>query len=120
MMRAMAVRSCRVTIQDMDGVDHTVQVSAATLYEAVARGLSALRQEEWVAGIAQGLNVVKVSVISTPVEHAVRLGDFQKWLNREGGSPRERMDRIRVREILGLDATTVSKSPPERRGATGR
>jgi hypothetical protein len=53
----MPVRSCRVTIQDMDGVSHTVEVSAATLYEAVAQGLAAIRGNEWVAGIAQGLNV---------------------------------------------------------------
>lgn len=32
----MPVRSCRVTIRDMDGVEHTVQVTASTLDEAVA------------------------------------------------------------------------------------
>jgi hypothetical protein len=32
----MPVRSCRVTIKDMDGVKHTVEVTAETLYEAVA------------------------------------------------------------------------------------
>jgi hypothetical protein len=32
----MPVRSCRVTIQDMDGVSHTVEVTATTPYEAVA------------------------------------------------------------------------------------
>ena len=30
----------------------------------VARGLTAIRGNEWVAGIVQGLNVVKVSVAS--------------------------------------------------------
>jgi hypothetical protein len=49
----MPVRSCRVTIQDMDGVAYTVEVTAATLYEAVAQGLAAIRCNEWVAGIAQ-------------------------------------------------------------------
>ena len=58
----MPVRFCRVTIQDLDGVSHTVEVTAATLYQAVALGLAAIRGNEWVAGIAQGLNVVKVSV----------------------------------------------------------
>jgi hypothetical protein len=58
----MPVRSCRVTIQDMDGVSHTVEVTAATLYAAVAQGLAAVRGNEWVAGIAQGLNVINVSV----------------------------------------------------------
>ena len=58
----MPVRSCRVTIEDMDGVAHTVEVTAATLYEAVALGLAAIRGHEWVMGIAEGLNPVKVRV----------------------------------------------------------
>ena len=38
---------------------HTVGVTAATLYEAVVQGLAAIRGNDWVAGVAQGLNVVK-------------------------------------------------------------
>ena len=40
---AMAARSCRVTITDMEGVAHTVEVTASSLYEAVALGLTAIR-----------------------------------------------------------------------------
>ena len=98
----MPVRSCRVTIHDMDGVSHTVEVTAATLYEAVAQGLAAIRGNEWVAGIAQGLNVVRVSVADIRVEHEVKLMDFTKWLERAGGSPREVSDRHRIRSILGM------------------
>jgi len=98
----MGVRSCRVTIQDMDGVSHTVDVTAATLYEAVAQGLAAIRGNEWVAGIARGLNAVKVSVADVRVEHEVKLMDFTKWVDRTGGSPREISDRQRIRAILGM------------------
>jgi len=98
----MPLRSCRVTIHDMDGVSHTVDVTAGTLYEAVAQGLAAIRRNEWVAGIAQGLNVVKVSVADVRVEHEVKLMDFTKWLDRTGGSPREISDRQRIRSILGM------------------
>jgi hypothetical protein len=98
----MPVRSCRVTIQDMDGVAHTVEVTAATLYEAVAQGLAAIRRNEWVAGVAQGVNVVKVSVADVRVEHEVKLMDFTKWVDRTGGSPREMSDRRRIRAILGM------------------
>jgi hypothetical protein len=98
----MPVRPCRVTIQDMDGVSHTVEVTAATLYEAVAQGLAAIRGNEWVAAIAQGLNVVKVSVADVRVEHQVRLMDFTKWLERVGSSPREASDRHKIRSILGM------------------
>jgi hypothetical protein len=98
----MQVRSCRVTIQDMDGVSHTVEVTAATLYEAVAQGLAAIRGNEWVAGIAQGLNVIKVSVADVRVEHEVKLMEFTKWLEKVGGSPRETSDRRRIRAILDM------------------
>jgi hypothetical protein len=57
------------------------------------------------AGIAQGLNVVKVCVVSTPIEHSAKMSDFQKWIAREGGSPREHTDRRRIREILGVTST---------------
>jgi hypothetical protein len=48
-----------------------------------------------------GLNVVKVSVADVPVEHEVKQGDFTKWLDRTGGSPREVSDRQRNWSILG-------------------
>ena len=50
----MPARSCGVTIRDMDGIAHTVEVTAAALYEAMAQGLAGLRGNEWVASIAQG------------------------------------------------------------------
>ena len=100
----MPVRSCRVTIRDVDGVDHSVQVTAGTLYEAVALGLASIRSEEWVEGIPEGLNTVRVSVRNVPVEHAVKLQDFNAWLRKEGGSPRESSDRLRIRQILGIVA----------------
>lgn len=98
----MPVRSCRVTIVDMSGVEHSVTVTASTLYEAVALGLASVRGQDWVTGIAEGLNTVRVSAIEVPVEHAVRIQDFKSWLAKDGGSPRERSDRYRVREILGM------------------
>lgn len=100
----MPVRSCRVTIQDLDGVSHTVEVTAATLYEAVAQGLAAIRGNEWVAGVAQGLNAVRVAVADVRVEHEVKLMDFTKWVEKTGGSPREMSDRQRIRAILGMPA----------------
>ena len=39
----MPIRSCQVTIRDLEGVEHMVTVMAASLYEAVALGLASLR-----------------------------------------------------------------------------
>jgi hypothetical protein len=73
-----------------------------TLYEAVALGLKSLAGEDWVSGIADGLNVARVSVTNVPIEHCVTFNDFNKWLVKEGGSPREVSARYRIREILGV------------------
>jgi hypothetical protein len=98
----MPVRSCRVTIKDMDGVKHTVEVTAETLYEAVALGLVALRGNDWVMGIPQGLNTVQVSVVDIPIEHSVKIQDFNDWLERSTGAPREIFKRSRIKAILGM------------------
>lgn len=100
----MEVRSCRVTISDMDGVTHTVEVTAATLFEAVALGLKQLQGNAWVAGIGRPMDTVTVSVESVPVEHRVRIGEFTKWLERSATSPAEVARKRKVREILGLPA----------------
>ena len=98
----MSVRSCRVSIQDLEGITHTVEVTAESLYEAVAQGLAALRGREWIAGLQQQ-SMVKVSVADVRVEHQVRLADFTQWLEKPGAkSPRELVQRKRARSILGM------------------
>jgi hypothetical protein len=96
----MPERSCRVTIKDMEGVEHTVEVRAETLYEAVAKGLVALREDRWVSEIPEGLNEVKVA--SSPTEHSVQIQKFNAWLGQQGRSPADMIARKKVRKILGL------------------
>ena len=104
-LRFMSVQSCRVTIQDLEGVTHTVEVTAESLYEAVAQGLAALRRSDWVHGFQQG--IVKVSVADVRVEHQVKLSDFTQWLEKPGAkSPREMIQRQRLRSILGMPTHT--------------
>ena len=96
------VRTCRVSITDLDNITHTVEVSAETLYEAVALGLAAMKNSEWVSQIAEGLNTVTVRVMDVSAEHTVIFRDFNKWLESTGCSFRDMSRRERVREILGL------------------
>ena len=44
---------------------------------------------------------VRVSVADVRVEHEVKLAEFMKWLERPGGSPREVVEKKRIRAILG-------------------
>jgi hypothetical protein len=86
----------------MEGVAHTVEVSAATLYEAVALGLKQIRGNDWVEGIPGALHTVTICVRNVQVEHTVRIGEFTKWLEGKGGSPAEMIRRKRAKEILGM------------------
>jgi hypothetical protein len=101
----MSVRSCRVTVQDLNGASHTAEVTASSLFEAVAQGLAALRKNEWVEGIEERFGLVKVSVAEVRVEHQVKTADSTKWLERPGRTPREITHRQKIRAILGMSVS---------------
>jgi hypothetical protein len=92
------MKTCRVTIRDMDGIDHSAQVTADTLFEAVARGIVALKANSWTGDLVEGN--AQVMVNDTPVEHTVRLREFHNWLARTAGAPRDISHRQKIREIL--------------------
>jgi len=104
----MSLRLCRVTVCDMEGVQHCAQVVASSLYEAVALGLVAIREQAWAGEIAAGLNTVDVSVSSVPVMHSVKVQDFNRWLSRKGGTPSEITQRNNIRRILGLSGSDAT------------
>jgi len=89
-------------VTDIQDVEHSVEVTAATLYEAVATALAALQQDNWVGEIGQGLTTVTVVVQQPPVRHKVKMKDFLSWLGRQGGSPAEIILREKVGKMLGM------------------
>ena len=80
-------------------------MTAGSLYEAVAQGLAAFRGDDWVSDFGARFGVVRVSVAEIRVEHEVKLKDFANWLERPGRSPREIIERQKIRGILGMPAT---------------
>jgi hypothetical protein len=101
----MELRSCRVTLSDLAGVEHTVEVTAATLYEAVALGIKAITSDPWTEEIAHGLNTVRVLAKAPQIEHIVQIQKFQRWLAERGTTPGEMTARAKIREILGVKAS---------------
>jgi hypothetical protein len=53
-------------------------------------------------GIRDGFAPVKVRVTDVPVEHEVKMKGFKQWIERRGNTPKEVMDRKKIRGILGL------------------
>jgi len=63
---------------DMNGVSHTVEITAE-FYEAVAPGLAATNR---VPEFPRGSNAVKVSVADVRVEHEVKAHGFHEVFRR--------------------------------------
>ena len=97
----VVLRTCTVAVRDMRDVEHSIEVTAETLYEAIATALAALRQDNWVGEIGQGFATVTVLVQQPPVKHEVKMKDFVSWLGRQGRSPAEVVLKQKLERILG-------------------
>lgn len=97
----MVLRTCTVSVKDVYDVEHSIDVTAETLYEAIATALAALQKDVWVAEIGQGFTTVTVLVQQPAVKHEVKMKDFVSWLNRQGRSPSEVILKQKLEKILG-------------------
>jgi hypothetical protein len=100
----MADRQCRVTVSDVDGVDHTVTVEADSVYVAAARGFAEIKKHRWAAMLPEGLNRIHVLVCATrEVGHFVQFANLVKWAKQGSRSPAEIIRRKDVKTALGLE-----------------
>jgi hypothetical protein len=78
-----------------------VDVQAATVFEAVCRAAaifkhSVVEDPTWAAEFV-------VEVVDKPKAFRVKTEEMKKWLARSGRSPRELMEKKRLREMLDAD-----------------
>ena len=99
----MPLKACTVVVHDLNDNTHALDVTAETLYEAVAQALATVRGHEWVGDIGRGLTTVTVKVRNPEVTHIVKIQDFENWLNRRCRSPKETVMKARLRQMLGMD-----------------
>jgi hypothetical protein len=102
----MAIMCCRVSFTDSDGIEHTAEVEAETLYEAV--GLAITRLENRSDGVmsvsAHGPSTVEIKTPSTRL--TVPFASFARWLNEPYGLPEERARRGGIKKLLPRPITT--------------
>ena len=96
----MALKTCKVSCFDLKQIEHTVEVSAASVYEAVAQALRIFRDNEWVDDIGRGQTAIVVKVKHPEIEHTVHVQDFERWLEASPRSPAEMILKNRLRELL--------------------
>ena len=78
----MSLKACTVVVHDLNDTAHSLDVTAETLYEAVAQALAAVHGHEWAGDIGRGLTTVTVKVRNLEITHIVKVQDFENWLNR--------------------------------------
>jgi hypothetical protein len=98
----VALKGCSVVVNDLNQTAHAIDVTAESLYEAIAQALAALRCHEWVGDIGKGLTTVSVRVRNPEVTHVVKIQDFENWLNRGCKSPADTALKARLRQMLGM------------------
>jgi hypothetical protein len=96
------LRSCQVSYQDSDGIRHSVEVTAETLYEAAVLGMTTLRAAGWMD--APNLTI-EVTVKAPETTHSINSGVLAAWLSRSGKSPREQALKSRLLELMRSGST---------------
>jgi hypothetical protein len=90
------LRTCIVTYRSQDSIQHSVQVVAATVYEAAVLGLKALKVPP---GIVYNLSI-DIRVKSPEAIHTISGAVLNAWLAREGKNPKEQALKDRLHDLL--------------------
>jgi hypothetical protein len=93
-----------VTLTDTSGIDHSVEVSAESLYEAAALGIVEFRKSglaEPIIGPATELRVL--SYPAPPRQYSLNVRSLENWARFSVCvGPRQKVHRDRIAELLGL------------------
>ena len=83
------VRTCRVTARGLDGIGHSVEVQASTLFEAAAAALTVFREQGWSTDALTPNAMLRVEVRVPPTVHDVPLKAVEQWLRSPSTGPRD-------------------------------
>jgi hypothetical protein len=99
-LESVAGRNCTVSFTDSEGVTHSAEVAASSLFEACALGMAALRKAG-IDPVTVGDHArLTVTVQSPTMRHEVIAKRVSAWLQSSGKSPREQALKSRLRTIV--------------------
>ena len=86
---------------DSDGIRHSIEVAAESLYEAAALAVSEFRRHAWVDDLEPGaITPLSISIRPPATTHEVSVKQLERWTARTSKSPRETALKSRVIELL--------------------
>jgi hypothetical protein len=95
----------RVTYRDIEGIEHSVEVDAGSLYEAVASAVNRFRNDDgWALSPPSPGCHFHVKVLKdAPVTYSISLDKVQDFaLHGTAKGPQDILRKKRIRELLGL------------------
>jgi hypothetical protein len=93
-LRRMA--ACIVSYVDIEGLRHSVEVEAESLYEAVVLAVRTFKQHHCEPGEQSKIEVE----IRSSITHTVTLKKIHSWLQGGAKSPKEAVTKERLRELI--------------------
>ena len=91
--------TCIVSYLDTEGLRHSVEVQAESLYEAAALAVRTFKQHDCEPGAFSPLEVE----IRSSVTHTVTLKKIHAWLTGGAKAPKDALLKERLRELLELN-----------------
>ena len=94
-------RNCVVSFVDSEGIQHSIEVAAESLFEAAALAVKEFRRPPWTDGMEPGaVTRLAVSVKAPKTTHEVSIRQLEKWVASTPKSPSDTMLKSRVRALL--------------------
>lgn len=93
-------RKCIVKLRDRDGVEHAVQVTAESWYEAAILGLRQFRRSAWRRESSLKGAKLRIEVWEPPTFYDTCVDKIENWLAQPGTSPRDMTLRKKLSRLL--------------------
>src|SRR5882762_6079043 len=97
----MSISKGIVRLKDCHNAEHSVEVYAESLYEAVLRGLNRLKDVGWESSTDETIKRVEVEIHHEPTTHIVDVPKLLKWLEGTDISPAQKTRKEKLRKLLG-------------------
>jgi hypothetical protein len=90
------VATCVVSYLDTEGLRHTAEVQAESLYEAAVLAICAFKRHDYEPGALSQLDIE----IRSSITHTVTPKKVRQWLEGGAKSPKEAVMKERLRSML--------------------
>jgi len=96
----MSISKCIVRLKDCHNTEHSVEVYAESLYEAVLRGLNRLKDVGWESDTNETIKRVEVEIHHEPTRHIVDVPKLLKWVQEDAGYLAQQTRKEKLRKLL--------------------